>query len=54
MEDTRINETKALVGKFFEEMKSNSVTEFLMWLDCKIQYSETMEKERRAQKDMRP
>ena len=29
---------KIMVGQFYEEVKSNSITELLSWLDCKYLY----------------
>jgi hypothetical protein len=40
MKEREIKEFKAMVGKFMEEMKSNSVTDLVVWLDCKTNYEE--------------
>lgn len=28
---------KILIGQFHEEMKSNNVTDFVVWIDCKLE-----------------
>ena len=35
--EEEIKQMKILVGFFHEEMKSNSVTDLIIWLDCKLQ-----------------
>lgn len=34
--ENELNMFKALVGKFQEDMKSNSILELVVWVDCKI------------------
>ena len=43
----QIKEMKVLVGMFHEEMKSNSVTDLMMWLDCRLELDRKRETERR-------
>ena len=33
-----IKNMKILVGMFHEEIKSNSISDFMIWLDCKLEY----------------
>lgn len=35
--EEQIKQFKILVGTFHEEMKSNSVTDLIIWLDCKLE-----------------
>ena len=32
-----INKFKILIGQFHEEIKSNSITDLIIWLDCKLE-----------------
>jgi hypothetical protein len=43
----QIKEFKILVGMFHEEMKSNSVTDLVVWLDCKLEHDKKRETEMR-------
>lgn len=38
MDSERLKDFKTMIGQFHEEMKSNNVTDLVVWLDCKIQY----------------
>ncbi len=42
-EDTKT--FKALIGQFYDEVKGNTITELMVWLDCKIEYTNKMNKE---------
>ena len=33
----QIKDFKILIGKFHEEVKSNSVTDLIIWLDCYLE-----------------
>lgn len=44
----QIKEFKILIGMFHEEMKSNSVTDLVVWLDCKLEYDIKRETEMRG------
>jgi len=33
----KLSDIKITVGMFHEEMKSNSVTDFIVWIDCKME-----------------
>ena len=33
-----LKKLKALVGQFHEEIKSNSLTDLIVWIDCKLEY----------------
>ncbi len=41
----QLKQIKATVGNFYEEVKSNSITELIVWIDCKIEYSERLRKQ---------
>jgi uncharacterized protein YecT (DUF1311 family) len=42
-----IKNMKVLVGQFHEEMKSNSMSDFMIWLDCKLELTKKRETEMR-------
>lgn len=46
----QIKEVKILIGLFHEEMKSNSVTDLVVWLDCRLEYKRKQETEMREMK----
>jgi len=46
-----IKNMKVFVGMFHEEMKSNSVTDFIVWLDCKLEYNRKRELEMKKLRD---
>jgi len=37
-----------MIGWFHEEMKSNSVTDLVVWVDCKLEVEHAKEKEMRT------
>lgn len=41
----QIKNVKIAIGLFHEEMKSNSVTDFISWLDCKLELERQRESE---------
>ena len=43
IQSSDLNKLKAIVGMFHEEMKSNSITDFIIWLDCKMEYNKEQE-----------
>ena len=45
-----LKDLKRLVGLFYEEIKSNSVTDLIIWLDCKLEYQTKYENEMRNYK----
>lgn len=38
---------KSLVGEFYTEVKSNSISDFIIWLDCKMEYASYCGKDER-------
>jgi len=53
MDESMLKEFKAMVGEFQHEIKSNSVIELVVWLDCRSEYENKMMKamsERRKRK----
>lgn len=38
----QIRQFKILVGEFHTEMRSNSVTDLVIWLDCKLEYDKNL------------
>ena len=36
---------KILIGMFHEEMKSNNITDLVVWLDCKSEYNKKRDTE---------
>ncbi len=45
--EKQLKELKALAGKFFEEVKSNNVTDLLIWIDTKLEHYNILEEEMR-------
>ena len=48
-----IARVKRVVGQFYNEVKSNSITDFIIWLDCKLEYEKQQIEEHRMQRDLR-
>ena len=42
--ERQLKDIKGLVGQFQEEVKSNSVTDLVTWLECKMEYQDNLEK----------
>lgn len=47
MKEDQIKDVKVMAGQFYEEVKSNNLTDFIIWLDCKYTLSNQREKEMR-------
>ena len=45
-----LKNVKGTIGKFHEEIKSNSITDFIVWLDCKTEYLEHLDEENKKLK----
>ena len=54
-EEEKLKEFKILVGLFHEQMHSNSVTDLISWLDCKIKLDREMrESEMKESRAVKP
>ena len=40
---------KASIGRFYEEVKSNSITELVIWVDCKLELEKERNEEHKKQ-----
>ena len=38
-----LQEFKATIGQFQDEVGSNKITDFVVWLECKAEYAERVE-----------
>ena len=43
MNNKMLKKVKASAGQFHSEVKSNSLTDFISWLDCKIELEKEYE-----------
>ncbi len=39
-----LKELKATIGRFQQEVKSNSITDLVVWLECQTAYAEELDK----------
>ena len=53
MDDKDMKDVKATVSQFQEETKSNSVLDFVVWLDCKREYAKRVYDAIREKEDMK-